>query len=52
MTNPSPESLPRVDNLASTNGQSKHSNNQNQKSNHSSPRNLKSPWVGMAAIYQ
>jgi hypothetical protein len=44
MSNPSPESLSRVDNLTSTNGQSEHSNNQNQKSNHSSPR---SPWVGI-----
>jgi hypothetical protein len=44
MSNPSPESLSRVDNLTSTNGQSEHSNNQNQKSNHSLPR---SPWVGI-----
>ena len=44
MSNSSPESLPRMDNLTSTNGQSEHLNNQNLKSNHSSPR---SPWVGI-----
>ena len=44
MSNSSPESLKSVNNLASTNGQSEHLNNQNLKSNHSSPR---SPWVGI-----
>lgn len=44
MSNSSPESLPRLDDLATTNGQSEHSNNRNQKSNHSLPRN---PWVGI-----
>ncbi|NJL77754.1 MAG: hypothetical protein HC836_48750 [Richelia sp. RM2_1_2] len=44
MSNSSPESLPRVDNLTSTNGQSEHSNNRNQQLNHSRSR---SPWVGI-----
>ncbi|MEO0687829.1 MAG: hypothetical protein AAFY76_22930 [Cyanobacteria bacterium J06649_11] len=44
MSNSSPESLPRADNLETTNGQSEHFNNQNQKSNHSLPR---SPWMGI-----
>ena len=44
MSNSSPESLKSVDNLASTNGQSEHFNNQNQQLNHSRSR---SPWVGI-----
>ena len=47
MSNSSPERHPRSDNLTSTNGKSEHSNNQNQKSIYSLPRNLKSPWVGI-----
>ena len=44
MSNSSPESLPRMDNFASTNGQSEHSSNRNQQLKHSRSRN---PWVGI-----
>jgi len=44
MSNSSLGRYPRSDNLTSTNGKSKYSNNQNQKSTHSLPR---SPWVGI-----